>query len=67
LAQKTVGRTSFRCEPSAIGERRYDVAIEITAPPYAKFGAVLTRREVLALIDCLREGFREGEPRSNED
>ena len=61
MAQKNVGRTNFRCEPSAVGERRYNVEIEIAAAPFVKFGAVLTRRELLALIECLGVGLHEGE------
>jgi hypothetical protein len=61
MANRKVGRTDFRCEPSAIGGRRYNVAIETAVAPYARFGAVLTKRELLALIECLGAGLREGD------
>jgi hypothetical protein len=59
--RKTTGRT-FRCKPSAI-QGRFDVEFETGAPTYLKFGAVLTKRDVLALIECLGVSIRE----SNED
>ena len=61
MAKKSIGRMDFRCEPSAIGGGRYDVAIETAASPYVKVSAVLKKREVLALIECLGVGLREGE------
>ena len=55
--RKTTGRT-FHCKPSAI-KGRFDVEFETGAPTYVKFGAVLTRREVLALMECLGLSLRE--------
>ena len=53
---------TFSCKPSAI-RGRFDVEFETGAPAFVKFGAVLTKREVLALIDCLGVSLRE----SSED
>jgi len=58
MTHKTTDRTTFRFEPSAI-DGRYNVSIETGTPPYVKFGAVLTRREVQALIECLSIGLRD--------
>jgi hypothetical protein len=60
VAHKTIGRRTFRFKPSAI-KGRYDVEFETGGPAHVKFGAVLTRREVLALIECLGAGLRESE------
>ena len=57
IAHKTIGQTTFRFEPSAINSR-YNVSIETGTPPYIKFGAVLTRREVQTLIECLSAGLQ---------
>lgn len=57
---KTIGRTTFRVRPSAINGR-FDIEFETGAPTYMKFGALLTKREVLALMECLGEGLRDGE------
>lgn len=62
MANKRVERTDLRCEPSAIGGCRHNVIIETAVVPYIRFGAVLTKREVLALIECLGAGLREAEP-----
>ena len=63
MAQKNVRRrTTFRFQPSAI-KGRYDVEFESTAPAHVKFGAVLTKQEVLALIECLSSGLRETDQR----
>lgn len=41
---------------------------ETGAPLYVKFGAVLTKREVLALIECLGVSLREsGETRTGAE
>jgi len=56
MALKTTEGTTFRFEPSAI-DGRYNVSIETGTHPYVKFGAVLTRREVQALIECLSRGL----------
>jgi hypothetical protein len=61
MASRKVGRTDFRCEPSAVAGQRYNVAIETAVAPFVRFGAVLTRRELLALIDCLGVGLKEGQ------
>jgi hypothetical protein len=63
VARKTTERTTFNFEPSAI-DGRYNVSIETGTPPYVKFGAVLTRREVQALIECLSVGLQD---RAEED
>jgi hypothetical protein len=57
--RKTTGRT-FHCKASAI-KGRFDVEFETGAPAYVKFGAVLTKRDVLALIACLGASLRESE------
>ena len=56
---KKTGRT-FHCKASAI-KGRFDVEFETGAPNYVKFGAVLTKRELLALIECLGESVRGSE------
>jgi hypothetical protein len=58
VAHKTADGTTFRFEPSAI-DGRYTISIETGTHPYVKFGAVLTRREVQALIECLSLGLRD--------
>ena len=60
VAHKTIGRVTFRFKSSAI-TGRFDVEFETGAPAHVKFGAVLTKREVLALIECLGVGLRESE------
>jgi hypothetical protein len=60
---KTTDHATFRFEPSAI-DGRYIVSIETETPPYVKFGAVLTRQEVEALIECLSRGLRDTEDRT---
>jgi hypothetical protein len=55
-----IGRVTFHFRPSAI-DGRFDIEFETGAPTYVRFGAVLTRREVLALIECLGAGLRDGE------
>lgn len=57
---KTTGRTAFHCKPSAI-DGRFDIEFGTGAPTYMRFGAVLTRREVLALIECLDAALRDSE------
>lgn len=61
MASRKVGRTDFRCEPSALAGRRYNIAIETAVAPYMSFGAVLTQQELTALIQCLNAGLREHE------
>jgi hypothetical protein len=58
-ARKTTART-FHCKASAI-KGRFDVEFETGAPNYVKFGAVLTKREVRALIECLVASVRKSE------
>ena len=58
MSHKATDRTTFRFEPSAI-DGRYNVSIETRTHPYVKFGAVLTRQEVQALIECLNRGLRD--------
>jgi len=57
---KAIGRVTFLFRPSAI-DGRFDIEFETGAPAYVKFGAVLTKREVRALIECLGEGLRDSE------
>jgi hypothetical protein len=54
---KKTAAITFRFEPSA-SDGRYNVSIEMGMHPYVKFGEVLTRREVQALIECLNLGLR---------
>jgi hypothetical protein len=60
MADKTIGRTTFRFRPSAI-KGRFDVEFETGGPTHVRFGAMLSKREVLALIECLGVGLRESE------
>jgi hypothetical protein len=57
---KTIKRNTFSFKPSAI-KGRFDVEFETGPPTYARFGAVLTKREVQALIECLGAGLRDSE------
>jgi hypothetical protein len=59
-AHKPIARNKFQCKPSAI-KARFDIEFETGAPSYVRFGAVLTRREVLALIECLDSSVRESD------
>jgi hypothetical protein len=65
-ARKNTERTTFRFKPSAI-KGRFDVEFETGAPTYVKFGAVLTKRQVLALIECLGAGLRDSEEAEKPD
>jgi hypothetical protein len=61
---KTGRRSAFRCGASAI-KGRFDLEFETGPPLYAKFGAVLTRRELLDLINCLKLSLGESSEHQN--